>query len=76
MVTSSWFIALVVVIVVWDLIWKGIGMWRAGRNNQLTWFIVILIFNTVGILSLIYLMWFQKKESLKTKIIKRVLRKK
>ena len=52
-------------LLIWDAVWKGIGMWKAGRNNQLAWFICILIFNTVGILPMIYLAFFQKGSSLK-----------
>ena len=48
-------------LLIWTTIWKGMGMWRAGRNNQLGWFIVILVLNTAGILPIIYLTWFQKK---------------
>jgi hypothetical protein len=55
-------IFLIVVIVIWEAIWKGIGMWKAGRNNQLAWFIVILLINTIGILPIVYLLWFQKKK--------------
>jgi hypothetical protein len=54
---------LIAIISLWDLVWKGIGMWHAGRNNQLPWFIVILLFNTAGILPLVYLIWFQKNKS-------------
>ena len=46
---------------VWELIWKGIALWKCGRNNQMKWFIAILILNTIGILPIIYLMLFQKK---------------
>lgn len=48
-------------LVVWETVWKGIGMWRAARRNELGWFIGILIFNTIGILPLIYLVFFDKK---------------
>lgn len=55
-------LALFLVLAVWDAVWKGIGLWKSGRNNQLAWFVCILIFNTVGILPIIYLCWFQKKK--------------
>lgn len=48
-------------LIIWELVWKGIALWKAGRNNQIVWFIVILILNTVGILPIIYLIFFQKK---------------
>lgn len=51
------------VIIVWDMIWKGIALWKAGRNNQFGWYLCVLIFNTIGILPMVYLVFFQKKGS-------------
>ncbi|KKS69235.1 hypothetical protein A3A14_01640 [Candidatus Daviesbacteria bacterium RIFCSPLOWO2_01_FULL_43_38] len=48
-------------LVVWDLVWKGVGLWKASRNNQRYWFIALLLFNTLGILPIIYIKFFQKK---------------
>lgn len=52
-------------ILIWEAVWKGIALWKCGRNNQLKWFIFILIFNTLGILPIIYLKFFQKKKNKK-----------
>ena len=52
----AWFYVLIIVLVVWDLTIKLVALWRAGRNNQLAWFICLGIFNTVGILPIIYLL--------------------
>ncbi len=46
---------------IWELIWKGIALWRCGRNNQPDWFIAILVLNTMGILPIVYLKFYQKK---------------
>jgi hypothetical protein len=43
------------------MVWKGFALWRAGRHNQPYWFVAILLVNTVGLLEIIYLVWFQKK---------------
>lgn len=48
-------------LMVWEMVWKGIALWKAGKNNQLNWFIAILILNTAGILPIIYIKFFQKK---------------
>ena len=56
---SPWNV-LLVVLIVWAISWKGIALWRCGRNNQLSWFIAILVFNTAGLLEIIYLRYFQK----------------
>jgi hypothetical protein len=47
---------LFVVLILWDIIWKVIALWKAARNNQLAWFICIAIFNTIGILPIIYIL--------------------
>ncbi len=52
------------VIIIWSLIWKGIALWHAGRNKQLAWFVALLIVNTVGILEIIYLIFFRNDKKL------------
>ncbi|MFA5061178.1 MAG: DUF5652 family protein [Candidatus Pacearchaeota archaeon] len=66
---------LILVVVIWDAVWKIIGSWRAGRNNQPVWFVFILILNTIGILPIIYLTWFQKNKNPKT-LQKKISKKK
>lgn len=44
------------VVVVWELVWKGLGLWRAARRGQTVWFICILVLNTAGILPIVYLL--------------------
>lgn len=53
-------ICLVVVLAIWDGVWKLIALWKSARNGQLAWFICLAIFNTVGILPILYLGFFQK----------------
>lgn len=50
-----------VLIAVWDIIWKGIGLWKAARNGQKIWFVAILFINSVGLLPILYIKFFQKK---------------
>jgi hypothetical protein len=52
-------ISLVLVAAVWSVIMKGFALWHAARNNQLGWFIALLVINTLGILEIIYLIWFR-----------------
>ena len=55
------FLAFIIIISIWSLIWKGMALWKCGQNNQLAWFVIILIFNTAGILPIVYLLFFQPK---------------
>mgnify|MGYP001587259577 FL=1 len=54
-------LALLIVIAIWDLCWKGVGLWKSAQHKHTAWFVCILIFNTAGILPIIYLSFFQKK---------------
>lgn len=58
---------LIIALVVWSLIWKGIGLWFAARNYQKAWYIAILILNTAGILEIIYLLFFRRDKQPETK---------
>lgn len=54
---------LFLIIALWSLAWKSLGLWHAARNKQRLWFLAILLFNTVGILEIVYLVWFRKDEN-------------
>ncbi len=53
---------LVILITIWSLVWKGMALWRAARNNSKIWFVVLLIVNTLGILEILYLFVFGKEK--------------
>lgn len=48
--------------VVWSMVWKGIALWRVGRNSHLIWFVVLFIVNTLGILEIVYILRFSRKK--------------
>ena len=48
-------------VLIWSLILKGMALWRAARLGHKKWFIALLILNTLGILELLYLLFFSKK---------------
>lgn len=49
--------------IAWSFIWKGIALWHAARHHQKAWFIIILLVNTIGVLEIIYLLFFRKYKS-------------
>jgi len=55
-----WLLPIIIILSIWDCVWKLIAMWKAAKNNHLAWFICIFIFNTIGILPIIYIL-IQKK---------------
>ena len=56
-----WFIPLVVILAIWDTVWKLLGLWKSARNNELIWFILIAFLNTLGILPIIYILLQENK---------------
>jgi hypothetical protein len=57
--STTWTIVLLIALV-WEQAWKGFALWRAGRNNQSDWFILLLIINSFGILPIFYLLTHRK----------------
>lgn len=54
---------LLFLVAIWTIIIKGYALWHAARNGQKWWFIALLIINTLGILEIIYLIWFRPASS-------------
>ena len=46
--------AVLAILVIWSLIWKGLALWKAARRGDTAWYVVLLILNTLGILEIIY----------------------
>jgi hypothetical protein len=55
--------ALIAVIILWTLPWKGVALWRAAKNGDKAWFIILLLINSVAILEIIYILFFSKKKN-------------
>ncbi|PKP46705.1 MAG: hypothetical protein CVT95_06640 [Bacteroidetes bacterium HGW-Bacteroidetes-12] len=61
--TSPLFITIIIILAVWEAIWKLIALWKSARNKHLIWFVSIAIFNTVGILPIIYILSHKKENT-------------
>lgn len=55
--------AVLIILLIWSLIWKGLALWKAAQLKSKTWFVVMLIVNTAGILDILYLYVFSKKKN-------------
>ncbi len=65
-------VGIMIIVSIWALVWKGFALWKSSKRNQMIWFIVLLVVNTVGILEILYIFVFskinfKKKESKKGK---------
>ncbi|MGH7175165.1 MAG: DUF5652 family protein [Minisyncoccia bacterium] len=59
---SDLFAPLLIIALVWTLVLKGFALWYAARSHQKAWFIALLILNTLGILEIVYLIWFRPRD--------------
>jgi hypothetical protein len=57
----AWLIPLIIILSVWELVWKYIAMWKASRNNHLAWYICMAVLNTAGILPIVYILLHRDK---------------
>ncbi len=48
-------------LIAWSLLWKAIALWHAARGSQLVWYIVLILVNTLGILEIVYLLFFRRR---------------
>jgi hypothetical protein len=55
-------VAVFVVLAVWEMVWKGFALWKAAKNNHLAWYVCIMIFNTIGILPIVYILLNRSKK--------------
>jgi hypothetical protein len=61
--TSTEGVLTLLFISLWTLVWKGVALYHAGKNRQKVWFVVLLLLNDLGILSMVYLRWFQRQRT-------------
>lgn len=48
-------------LILWTLLWKALALWKAGRNKQPGWFITLFLMQTIGVLDLVYILFFQRQ---------------
>ncbi len=52
---------ILLVLILWSFYWKARALWRAARNGDKAWFIVLILVQTLGLLDILYLYVFGKK---------------
>lgn len=56
---TSW-MSLIIILVIWSSVWKAIALWKAAKNDSKSWFVILFLVNTVGILEILYIYVFGK----------------
>lgn len=59
-VQNSWW--LIPLLIAWTLPWEVIALWKAARNNDKPWFVVLLIVNSLAVLEIAYIFFFSKRQ--------------
>jgi methionyl-tRNA synthetase len=59
----SWVNILILVAILWTIPWKAVALWKSARNKQKIWFILFMVLNTLGILEIFYIVYWQKNKN-------------
>ena len=51
----------ILALLAWTLYWKGRALWLAAKRGEMWWFIALLLINTAGILEILYIYRFSRK---------------
>ncbi|MFA5176136.1 MAG: DUF5652 family protein [Candidatus Nanoarchaeia archaeon] len=65
---------LLFIAMIWEMVWKGIALWYAAKDDHKVWYVCLLIFNTLGILPIVYLLIHRQKDV--NKVYKQITAKK
>jgi hypothetical protein len=53
--------ALMILLSLWTIPWKGWALWKAAQKGSKPWFIALLLINTLAILDILYIYVFSKR---------------
>lgn len=48
------------ILILWEVFWKGVGLWKAAKKGDTLWFIAMFLINFFGIIPIFYL-WRTKQ---------------
>ena len=57
---AGWFSVLLIPLALWSVFWMGWALWRAAKDDNKIWFIILLLVHTMGILDIIYIFFISK----------------
>ncbi len=62
-ITSNLWLAYI--LIVWEVAWTGVALWRSARRKHTLWFIVFLVLQLLAIPEIIYMIVTSKKKGTK-----------
>lgn len=60
---NPWIAGVILLLAVWQIVWKGLALYRAGRVRDKGWFVLLTLVNTLGILDIVYRFVISKRPS-------------
>lgn len=54
---------IIIISVLWTIPWKGVALWRASRQGEKAWFVLLLVINTLAVLEILYIFVFSKRKN-------------
>ena len=54
------FAVILLILSAWALAWKGVALWKASQRGKKSWFVLLLILNTFGIVEILYIFLLSK----------------
>lgn len=64
-----WPLLSIVPLMAWVVVWKGWSLWLAARRGETLWFVVLLVFNTAGLLEIFYIFAIAKRSENKEETV-------
>lgn len=61
---QNWTVVGLIVLV--ELVLKGIALWKAAKADSKPWFVTLLVINSIGILPLAYIFFLSKERAPRT----------
>ncbi len=54
---------------VWLGFWKGLALWKAARKKHLSWFVILLLVNSLGLLEIAYVFYLYRFDLYSTQLL-------
>jgi hypothetical protein len=54
------YILIITILILWSIPWKAVALWKAARSGQKGWFIVLVLVQTLAVLDILYIAFFNK----------------
>lgn len=51
-----WYVPLII----WETVWKAYALWKSAQAKHKYWFVALILINSIGILPIVYLVFFNK----------------